>query len=120
MNRRLPVNRGVCHGFEGVCDTVLTQFSRSVAATIIGPYRQIARVKLRGELAGGAVSLSPGTVSDCSSRIDCGLSVMVMARFRVRHQPGDQSDPDSYHHDHQGHELPWRVLPPSDAANAFR
>jgi hypothetical protein len=99
---------------------VLTQFSRSVAATIIDPYRQIARVKLRGELAGGAVSLSPDTVSDRLSRIDCGLSVMVMPRFGVRHQPGDQSDHDRYHDDHQGHEFPRRVLPPSDAANAFR
>ena len=44
MRRRVPVNDGVCQGIQGVCDTVLTQFSDSLPPVRLGvlPYASIA------------------------------------------------------------------------------
>jgi hypothetical protein len=38
VRQRILVSRGVCPGFQGVCDTVLTQRRDSVKRTNIGTY----------------------------------------------------------------------------------
>ena len=40
-HRRVPINHGVCPGFRGACDTVLTQLARRVTPTNTETYRRV-------------------------------------------------------------------------------
>ncbi len=47
--RRVPVSCGVAPGFQGACDTVLTQFRSSVAPTCTKTYRRVPSSRLRSD-----------------------------------------------------------------------